>query len=140
MIFKTTRFGDIDVSEDEIITFPNSLLGFDGCYRFTLLPNPGGGPVQWMQSLEQDNLAFILCDPQSVVADYQLNVKIEELNIIQVQDLSEAVVKVIMRVPPEPHRPTVNLMGPLFINFSKQLGMQYVVNNSKWSCRYEVGS
>ena len=140
MLIKTTRFGDVEVSEEDIITFPNSLLGFEGCYQFTLIPTTEGSPVQWLQSLEQAKLAFVLCEPQFVVADYQLNVKIEELNIIQVQSLDEAVVKAIMRVPPQQQKPTVNLMGPLFFNFSKKLAMQYVVNHSKWSCRHQIGS
>jgi flagellar assembly factor FliW len=140
MKITTTRFAEIDVAEENIITFNQGLLGFDDARQFVILPNPGGGPLEWLQSLEHSDLAFVLCDPQMVVTEYQLNVQLPELAAIEVDDLATAMVKVIVRVPPVPDKPTANLMGPLFFNTVKKLGMQYVVNNSKWSCRHEIGA
>lgn len=139
MKIDTTRFGEIEVEENKIITFPNSLLGFDNCKAFVMVPNPNGGPLEWMQSVKQSDLAFVVCDPQCFVPDYQFAVQLEELEVIQATNLEEVQVKAILRVPPQPQKPTINLMGPLFFNKSKMLGMQYVVNNPKWSCRHEIG-
>lgn len=138
MKFQTTRFGEIDVADENKIVFPNGMLGFETCHNFVIIPHPGGGPLEWLQSLEHGHLAFVICSPQVVIADYNLSVQIDELGPIEVVSLEEAEVKVIMRVPPAPQKPTVNLMGPIFLNGAKHLGMQYVVNNSKWSCRHEL--
>ena len=90
MKINTTRFAEIDVAEENIITFNQGLLGFDDARQFVILPNPDGGPLEWLQSLEHSDLAFVLCDPQRVVADYQLNVQLAELAAIEVDDLATA--------------------------------------------------
>ena len=55
---ETTRFGAIEVQEDQVITLVEGLLGFSEARRFTLLDDEIGEPFQWLQSLESPPLAF----------------------------------------------------------------------------------
>lgn len=37
MIIKTKAFGEVEITEDKIITFPGGIIGFPDLKRFTLL-------------------------------------------------------------------------------------------------------
>ena len=53
MKVETTRFGTLDISDEEIVRFPEGLYGFEKETEFILLPfNPNvESPMEWMQSL-----------------------------------------------------------------------------------------
>ena len=71
----TSRFGTLDIPENEIIHFPDGLYGFEKETKFTLRPfNPNvESPMEWMQSLNSSHLAFVITDPYLYLVDYKLN-------------------------------------------------------------------
>ena len=135
----TTRFGDLEVDDADIYVFPSGVLGFPDCRKYVLVPHPGGGPCQWLQSCDVPEIAFVICAPQIFVPDYRVNIRLEELAPIAAISLEEAHVWTILRAPPKPARPSLNLAGPLILNETRKLGMQYVVNGGHWSHRHEIG-
>ena len=62
MKIQTTRFGEIDVRDDDIYNFPEGMLGFGAFKKYFTLNNPSGGPFEWLQSLNAPNLAFVVCE------------------------------------------------------------------------------
>ena len=61
MLIKTKCFGEVDITEDKVITFEEGLMGFEEYKRFTLLFNNEDGkksPVSWLQSMDEEKLAF----------------------------------------------------------------------------------
>ena len=88
----TSRFGTLDIPENEIIHFPDGLYGFEKETKFTLLPfNPNvESPMEWMQSLNSSHLAFVITDPYLYLVDYKLKLSeedkkraFEQINILQ---------------------------------------------------------
>ena len=71
MKVETSRFGTINISEKEIVRFPEGLYGFEKETEFTLLPfNPNvESPMGWMLSLESYHLAFAVTDPYLSLPD-----------------------------------------------------------------------
>jgi flagellar assembly factor FliW len=139
MQLKTTRFGTIDIEEENIFFFASGILGFPDCRRFILIPHPKGGSFQWLQSVDQAEVAFILTDPQLFVSDYRIDIRLEDIAVIEAGELEEVRVYVIVRVPPRPEKPSINLVGPILVNEKKKQGMQHVINNCPWSFRHEIG-
>jgi len=139
MKVETTRFGSVEVADDEILSFPEGLLGFSNCQRFAVLPNPSGGPLQWLQSVEDANLAFVICQPQLFKPDYRIPVREEDLRSIELKSIEEALIYTIMVVPKDnPKNMTANLQGPLIINKSRGLGKQYVLIHSEYTTKYRL--
>ena len=64
MIVKTRNFGEQEISEDKIISFPNGIFAFEDEHRFIML-SPLGDDVYpaWLQSVDNENLCFIVFDP-----------------------------------------------------------------------------
>lgn len=139
MKVETTRFGTLDVPVEEEYLFPLGLLGLEDLRRFCLVPHPGGSALKWLQSLESADVAFPVCEPQRYVSDYHIALKVGELTPLALSAPEEAQVLAILRVPPKPDKPTLNLLGPLIINPVRRLGMQYVVNSGRWTSRHEIG-
>ena len=61
----TSRFGTLDIPDNEIVQFPDGLYGFEKETEFTLLPfNPNvESPMEWLQSVKSSHLAFVITDP-----------------------------------------------------------------------------
>ena len=139
MKIQTTRFGEIPVSEDGIYFFPEGLLGFGAFKKYFTLENPSGGPFEWLQSVDAPNLAFVVCDPLLFRPEYRIKVKREDLESIKLEDIADAIVRVVLVVPKgRPELMTANLQGPIVFNKRDMLAKQLVLPGDKYGTRYRV--
>ena len=67
---ETTRFGTVSVDGDRVLEFPSGLLGFAHATRWVLL-QPDEGMLLPVQSCDQEDLAFVVTDPQYWVPDFE---------------------------------------------------------------------
>ena len=87
----TKAFGLIDVEEKQKITFPKGLFGFERFKDYVLL-DAERQPFYWLQSLDVEQVAFILINPFLFRSDYELDIDDEELSEIGVRDPSKALI------------------------------------------------
>ena len=90
MIIDTSRFGQLEVDEDRLITFEDGVLGFPKQREYALIQTGEGSGFYWLQSVCTRDLAFVVCDPRLFVGDYQVPVKLEELRTIGLTDAQDA--------------------------------------------------
>lgn len=138
MIIQTTRFGKIDVSEEEIITLPTGLLGFSNARLYTLLEDEVGSPFRWFQSLENESLAFVTIDPQIAISDYSIALSKEHLKKMEAGSVNDLNVLVIVTMTRDIKDVTINLQGPLVINMEKRIGMQVVIPDGQYATRHPL--
>jgi len=129
----TTRFGQLDVAEDEVIVFPEGLIGFESCTRYAIVDRRADRPVWWLQSLDVPEVAFILTDPASVAPQYQPTIAQADLAELGFGSTDEAELHVMLVVPGDPNEITANLLGPLVINPHGRVGKQVILHNSGYS-------
>ena len=60
MKLDTIRFGELEIKEEDIIEFPEGILGFEDMKKFVIFQMEEGSPLMWMQSVEEAALAFIV--------------------------------------------------------------------------------
>jgi len=78
-------FGEIDYLEEDILTFPAGLFGFEEEHQFLLLPFEGGaGSLLCFQSVNTPALAFVAMDPFSLKPDYAPQLQPQELKSLMV--------------------------------------------------------
>ena len=73
MLVKTKYFGEINLSEDKIITMERGMFGFEEYKKYTILydsEKEGRPNVSWFQSVEEPGLAFPVINPLVVKEDY----------------------------------------------------------------------
>ena len=134
----TTRFGPVDVPEASCYEFRDGVLGFPGVTRFALFDNPGGGPLKWLQAMDDPALAFVCCDPTLFLPGYRAEVRREELSEISLERAEDGHVLCILVIGKNPAETTANLLGPLILNVPKRLGKQLVLSDSSYSARHPI--
>ncbi len=136
MLIRTRRFGPLEVEEDKVITFEQGLLGFPSQQRFTLLHTTPDPVFYWLQSLDDPELAFVVCDPRTFVPDYHVAARAEEVAGLQLADPGDAQVLVIVnKVDGEL---TGNLLGPVVLNPHNRQARQLVLTDKRYGTRHSL--
>jgi flagellar assembly factor FliW len=134
---KTKAYGPIEVEERQRIVFPHGLFGFEEIKNYVLL-DAERQPFYWLQSVEKEQVAFVLIDPFLIRPDYELNIDNEELADIGINAPDKALVFTIVTIPPDGSPMTINLQGPLAINRETREGKQAILNDSRWKTKHDI--
>ncbi|MCX6124755.1 MAG: flagellar assembly protein FliW [Proteobacteria bacterium] len=138
MKVKTTRFGEIEVPENDVIHLPLGLIGFPELKKYVLLDHDKDSPFKWFQSLEDGAIAFVLIDPLLFKPDYVAEVTDNELTELEVNAEEDLVISVIVTVPSNPQNMTANLKAPLIFNLKNRRGKQVILNTSQYNTRHNI--
>jgi flagellar assembly factor FliW len=133
----TTRFGDLEIPEENVVAFPEGLPGFD-TRRFILLKHDQNPIVEWLQSVDQPEIALMTIDPRELSLDYRPDPKPGEVRAVVPEgaDQDQLHLRVIMRVGEQAGTLYLNLFAPLLFNVTKKLGMQVPLVGSGFSVRH----
>ncbi|MCP9451604.1 MAG: flagellar assembly protein FliW [Nitrospira sp.] len=126
----SSRFGTFEITEGQVLTFPSGLLGFPDHRRYVILDHDTEAPFQWLQSLDEGGLAFVILDPDLFLGEeYRIEVSDETLAEIHGKRGEPLSVAVILTIPSDdPRRITANLRGPLVMNPRTRLGKQVILS------------
>jgi flagellar assembly factor FliW len=112
--FESVRFGTVEVADDQVIEFPDGLVGLGGL-RYALIDrNPGTGFL-WLHCVEDPALALPVVSPLQFFADFKLEVSEDDRAHMGFEQLAQARVYVTVRATPNPLDITANLRAPLLI-------------------------
>lgn len=139
MLVKTRRFGEINIDDKEIISFPTGILAFEENKRFIIIPVENNPFFNWLQSIDEPDLSFLLIDPFSIqpgfYVDIDENLK-DELDIKQQEDV---LAHTIVTVPKEGFKKaTTNLLAPVIINLKKKKAKQVVLDGMPSYIKYPL--
>ncbi|MDD6208114.1 MAG: flagellar assembly protein FliW [Clostridiales bacterium] len=141
MLVKTKYFGEIDLSEDKIITMENGLMGFEEYKQYTILYNnegEGQPNISWLQSVEEPALALPVINPFLVKSDYNPVVEDEVLKSLGELNEENLAIFLVLTVPAKPEEVTANLKAPVIINADTRKGCQIIVENKDYVIKYKV--
>ena len=133
----TKAFGLIEVEEKQKIEFPQGLFGFEDNREFVLL-DAEHQPFYWLQSTDEQEIAFILINPFLFRQDYEVNISNEELAVIGLNSPENALIFVIVTIPQDGKSMTANLQGPLVINRQNMTGLQAVLSDARWKTKHDI--
>ncbi len=136
MIITTSRFGQLEVDPDRLITFDDGILGFPKHKQYALVQTGEGSGFYWLQSVESQDLAFVVCDPRLFVADYQAPVKLDDLESIGLDDPENAQIFTIVNKVGD--LLTGNFQGPLVVNVVSRRAKQLVLSDKRYSTRHPL--
>ena len=128
----------ITVQQKDVIRFDEGILGFPGSHRYILIPHETDSPFAWLQSVDEESLAFLLINPVCVKPDYLVQLPKNAADDLRLTDASKGVVFAIVVVPEDPRKMRMNLRAPVIINFDKRLGRQVVLEDASLDLRYPL--
>ena len=130
-------YGLVDAHERQKISFPRGLFGFESFKDYAIL-DAERQPFYWLQSMDDEQVAFILINPFLFRPDYEMDIDNEELKAIDIADPAKALIFSIVTIPHDGSPMTANLQGPLVINRDTHLGLQVVLTDPRWKTKHDI--
>lgn len=131
MIIATEHLGNIEYSENDILSFAHGIPGFEEEKQFILIPAEDiEFPFSYLQSVQSADLAFIVTDPFLFVENYDFELSPSDataLNVKTDEDLADISVLTIVTIPNDVDQTTINIMAPIVINHAVKVGRQVLL-------------
>lgn len=140
MKLQTKYFGAIDYQEQECLSFPVGLFGFEEEGSFLLLPFEGSGQgMLCLQSTKTPSLAFVLLDPFCLDPDYAPVLQPAELRLLEAEDMRELCFYVLCAVKEPVSESTVNLRCPVVVQPRTRQARQIIMETRRYTMRHKLG-
>ena len=135
----STRFGEMEIPADRVITLPQGMIGFPNLKRYVLIRHRDDSPFFWLQAMEAAELAFVMVNPLLFDAQYKFTLGNAETKLLAVEDPAQIQVWVVVTIPAgKPDQMTANLKAPLVINTANRQGAQIILDDAKYSVRHPL--
>lgn len=124
----TTRFGELEIDPDTVITLPDGMPGFPEVRGIVLIEVSDDQPFYWLQDVDRGDLAFLAVVPWDYFPNYELVLSDEDERALDVSDPTELLVLTLVTVDRDVPLVTANLLGPVVVNQSKRIARQTVLD------------
>ncbi len=129
-----TRFGEVEYNPDNLLHFPTGLIGLPNLHDFIVMPNKRQGPLFWIQSVDDPDIAFVLTDPTNFFLDYNLQPEESERSSLHIDEQDECFILSVVTVPPD-QKITLNLAAPIFFAPKSNRAIQIILEGSNYSSK-----
>ncbi|MGL4791202.1 MAG: flagellar assembly protein FliW, partial [Anaerotignaceae bacterium] len=87
MKINTKYFSEIEYSDDEVVFFEKGLFGFESEKKFIIIRfNNDNNSLLCLQSINDENLAFVLLNPYNHIKDYSLDMLEKEFEELEIEN------------------------------------------------------
>lgn len=136
--FNTTRFGELQVNDSDIINFQEGILGFEKLTKYFVVDPGDSTLILWLQSTEDAEVAFPIIEPKIFKPDYTAKLLPADMNSVQIETVADAKIYTILTIPQNIAEMSANLKAPIVINNKKKIAKQIVLQDSKLSVKYDM--
>ncbi|AUO11800.1 flagellar assembly protein FliW [Priestia megaterium] len=138
MKISTSYHGDIEIDNQQTLTFNQGIPGFLEETEFVILPLPEAEAFQVLQSIQTKEVAFIITDPFQFFLDYDFQLEPQEIEKLQLQQAEDAAVYVLLTMSDSVEKITANLQAPVIINTKQQLAKQVILMNTAYDTKHRL--
>jgi flagellar assembly factor FliW len=138
MLIQTSRFGPVTLHSEDVIEFPEGILGFADLRKFVLLDDPNDEIFAWLQSCEIPQIAFPVLEPELFAQNYQVALTKHDLESLSLQKQEKTRSFSIITIPDDPTQMTANLKAPIVINIEKRIARQIVLQDNNLAIREPI--
>jgi flagellar assembly factor FliW len=138
MQINTALFGTQEINDNDVITFPQGIPGFENNTQFKVFHEEGKPTVHWLQSVEDPELSFSVMEPQLLKLGYEFILDDTQCQLIDLQEGDDfAVVVMLYKQEGDLAQPgeqvpayqaiRANLVAPVVINVRSRKALQAVL-------------
>ena len=138
MLIETRRFGLLDVTEEQVLTIDGPVPPFDSASTYVLLPHRVGPPFNWLQSIDEDQMAFIVTQPSVFFPWYRPALPAVELDAVGASCAEDVLILAILTPRKDEGIVSANLLAPLIIGRRTGRGRQVVLQGSGYHTRHPL--
>lgn len=129
-LIQTSRFGAVEIKEDDVLDFFEGILGFANLRKFVLLDDPHDEIFAWLQSCEQPDIAFPILEPELFIQNYQVTLTRHDVEAIKLAANERTRFFSIITIPSDPTLMTANMKAPIVINIDRKIARQCVLQDN----------
>lgn len=120
--------GEIEYKEENIIYFKNGIPGFETHTKFIIVLSGNEElPFHYLQSIENENLAFVITDPFLFAPNYDFEIPDDVVDSMAIENPEDLSIYAIVNIPQEIAQTTMNLAAPLVVNNANNRGCQAIL-------------
>lgn len=135
----TTRFGEVEVTEDLIFSFVSPILGYDNEKEFVLIEHKEHSNFKWLQSIKTPELAFAVTVAGFFGIDYSIELSDSTQEELAIEVPEDVLVFNIVLIPHEnPRASTINLLAPLIFNIKTKKGSQVILTGTDFKVNHPL--
>lgn len=131
MKIATKFLGEVDIAEQDILTFEQGLLGLEEEKEFVLLPIDADLPLALLQSVLHMEIGFVVAYPFAFKKDYSFDISEEDREQLQIEKEEDVLPYSIVTMKETFQNSTINLLAPVILNMAKKRGKQIVLQDNK---------
>lgn len=137
----TKRFGTVEVDPDQVLAFPEGLVGFPEYHKFVVMDfEVKDECVRWLQSADEPEIGFVAMDPAAAFPGYDPEFCPKDVDPLAVDSPDDLVVLLVLTIPKDIRKMTANLQAPLLINPKRRVGRQVIVASPEYTTKHYVFS
>jgi flagellar assembly factor FliW len=110
----SSRFGTLEIPAENVIEFPNGLIGLGG-HRYAIVPVGPDSAFSWLHSIDDPSLALPVANPWHFFADYAVELSDADTNAITAAP-ADVDVWVTVRAGAELSDFYANLRAPILVS------------------------
>ncbi len=129
-----TRFGEVEYDPENLLHFPAGMIGLPTLHDFLVMPNKKEGPLFWIQSIDDPDIAFVLTDPSNFFLDYRVTPDFSERASLKIEENDECFNLVVVTVPPD-QKITLNLAAPILFSPKTNRAIQVILEKTNFQSK-----
>jgi flagellar assembly factor FliW len=140
MKVRTLRVGEQEIDEKDIILFPKGIMGFVENKKYIILPvdKKRETPFSYLQSIEEEDLSFIILDTFSFFQEYDFELDEHTLAELDIKEPNEVQVYSIVTASGSLKEATTNLKAPIIINSKTNHARQVVLEKGDYLIKHPL--
>jgi len=129
-----SRFGDLEYEPEDLILFPEGLIGFEHLHDFVMMPNRTEKLPFWIQSINNPDFALMLTCPELVFPDYNVTPDRQDKEKLGLSDLDGYITLSIVTLHKNKSI-TFNLAAPIILAPTTSRALQCILEGAPYNTR-----
>lgn len=135
----TTRFGEIEVSQDSVFEFVDPILGYESEEGFALIEHKQDSNFRWLQSTKTPDLAFVVTVAGLFGIDYSFELPEATQEKLEIEEAEEILAFNLVIIPHEnPRKSTINLLAPIIMNITNKKAAQIILSGTNFGVSHPL--
>ncbi|WP_078543850.1 flagellar assembly protein FliW [Litchfieldia alkalitelluris] len=136
MKIQTKYHGEVEIDEKDVFRFEHGIPGFLEEKQFVLLPFTDDSLFMILQSLNTEELGFVLTNPFNFFKDYDIELPEHVVEELEIESENDVVIYSILTVQDPFEKTTCNLQAPVILNEKQRQGRQVILSNTSYTTKH----
>lgn len=120
-------------------SFPAGIPGLpENLKEFIIIALSKESPFFYLQSLQDENIGFILINPFAIYPDYEFDLSDEDMELMGLESSEGLAVFCIVNASKGLKNATVNLLAPVVLNIVTGVGRQIVLLDKRYTVSHPL--